>query len=90
VHFFIEAVHDVVADQDDVEEPPLGHFRGYCPLVIGKPDPTMRNRLEFARTTRATPTNLVAFFSMYKKSERPLRWVEAGSKSNCRAEEDVP
>jgi hypothetical protein len=78
-----EAVRDVVAHHDGVEEPTLGHFRGYCPLVIGKPDPTMRNRLEFARTTRAMPANRVVFFSMYKKSELPRRWVEADSKSNC-------
>jgi hypothetical protein len=90
VCIFYEAVRDVVAHHDDVEEPTLGHFRGYCPLVIGKPDPTMRNRLEFARTTRAMPANLVAFFSMYKKREQPLRWVEAGSKPNGRVEEGAP
>jgi hypothetical protein len=44
------------------------------------PDPAMRNRLEFTRTTRAMPANLVAFFSMYKKSELPLLWVEASFK----------
>jgi hypothetical protein len=54
------------------------------------PDPAMRNRLEFTRTTRAMPANRVVFFSMYKKSELPLRWVEAGSKPSGRAEEGAP